>query len=69
MRLADSLGFALVDWIETFLVHGPGDVEGESVVLDDEFAAFVIRAYAIDGSGARKVRRAVLSRPKGPGEV
>jgi phage terminase large subunit-like protein len=65
MTPADSLGFALVDWIETFLVHGPGDVEGEPIVLDDEFAAFVIRAYAIDGSGARKVRRAVLSRPKG----
>ena len=30
-----SLGFAVVDWIETFLVHGPGDSEGEPIHLDD----------------------------------
>ena len=61
----DSLGYALIDWIETHLVHGPGDVEGEPVVLDDEFAAFIVRAYATDAQGKRSVRRAVLSRPKG----
>lgn len=60
-----SLGFQLVDWIETFLVHGPGDVEGEPIVLDDEFAAFVVRCYEIDDAGRRKKRRAVVSRPKG----
>lgn len=60
-----SLGFALVDWIETFLVHGPGDVEGEPIALDDEFAAFVVRAYRLDDAGRRFVRRAVISRPKG----
>lgn len=60
-----SLGFQIVDWIETFLVHGPGDIEGEPIVLDDEFAAFVIRCYALDKDGRRKIRRAVISRPKG----
>ena len=61
----NSLGYALVSWIETHLVHGPGDIEGEPVVLDDEFAAFIVRVYAVDASGKRAVRRAVLSRPKG----
>lgn len=60
-----SLGFALVDWIETFLVHGPGDVEGDPVELDDEFAAFLVKAYEVDGKGRRRKRRAVISRPKG----
>lgn len=60
-----SLGFAAIDWIETFLVHGPGDVEGEPIELDDEFAAFIVRAYAVDAQGRRKIRRAVISRPKG----
>lgn len=60
-----SLGFYAVEWIETFLVHGPGDVQGQPVVLDDEFAAFVVKAYAVGADGARRVRRAFLSRSKG----
>jgi len=60
-----SLGFAAVDWIEHFLVHGPGDVQGQPVELDDEFAAFIIKAYALTPRGERKVRRAFLSRAKG----
>ena len=64
-RRLQSLGWALIDWIETFCVHGPGDVEGQPVELDDEFAAFIIRAYALDDDGRRKVRRAVMSRSKG----
>jgi phage terminase large subunit-like protein len=61
----NSLGYALVDWIEVHLCHGPGDIEGERITLDDEFAAFIIRAYAVADDGKRKIRRAVLSRPKG----
>ena len=60
-----SLGYQVIDWIETYLIHGPGDVEGDPVRLDDEFAAFIVRAYEVSDSGARRVRRAVLSRPKG----
>lgn len=60
-----SLGFQVVSWIETFLVHGPGDVEGEPIELDDEFAAFIIRSYEVDAEGKRKIRRSVISRPKG----
>jgi phage terminase large subunit-like protein len=36
-----------------------------TVVMDDEFAAFIARCYEVDSAGARKVRRAVISRPKG----
>ena len=60
-----TLGLQLIDWIEHFLVHGPGDVEGEPVILDDEFAAFIARAYEVEADGKRRVRRAVISRPKG----
>jgi len=60
-----TLGLALVDWIETYCVHGPGDIEGEPVVLDDEFAAFITRCYELEPDGKRHVRRAVISRPKG----
>lgn len=60
-----SLGFAGIDWIEHFLVHGPGDVQGKPIELDDEFAAFILKAYEVDAHGRRKVRRAFLSRAKG----
>jgi hypothetical protein len=60
-----SLGFAGVDWMESYLVHGPGDVQGQPIELDDEFAAFVVKAYQVDTKGNRKVRRAFLSRSKG----
>lgn len=60
-----SLGFYAIAWIENYLVHGPGDVQGQTIELDDEFAAFILKAYAVDDRGARKVRRAFLSRPKG----
>ena len=60
-----SLGFAALDWIEHFLVHGPGDVQGQPIELDDEFSAFVVKGYELHPSGERKVRRAFLSRSKG----
>jgi hypothetical protein len=60
-----SLGWAAISWIEHYLVHGPGDVQGQRVELDDEFAAFIVKAYRVDLGGRRKVRRAFLSRSKG----
>lgn len=60
-----SLGWAAISWIEHYLVHGPGDVQGERVELDDEFAAFIVKAYRVDRHGRRRVRRAFLSRSKG----
>src|SRR5205085_1951574 len=61
-----SLGFAAIDWIEHFLVHGPGDVQGQAIELDDEFAGFIVQAYRVGAKTCeRLLRRAFLSRPKG----
>lgn len=60
-----SLGFYAIEWVENFLVHGPGDVQGQRIELDDELAAFTLKAYELDRYGNRKVRRAFLSRSKG----
>lgn len=65
LRVERTLGPEVVRWIERELVHGPGDVEGQPIELDDEQARFVLRAYEVDDRGRRVVRRAVLSRPKG----
>ena len=40
-----SLGAEVCSWIETYLCHGPGDIQEEPIDLDDEFRAFVWRAY------------------------
>ena len=72
-----TLGWDVIDWIETRLVHGPGDVQGEPITLDPELSRFVLRAYRVnppDGHprhvwGLRPGRRifdeALLSRVKG----
>lgn len=61
-----TLGFEVADWIEAFLCHGPGDVQGQPLELDDEFVLFLAWAYRLDPqTGRRLTRRAVFSRPKG----
>jgi hypothetical protein len=60
-----TLGWQVVEWIEATLRHGPGDVQGEKIQLDDEFAEAICRMYELDTDGRRKVRRYVLSRAKG----
>ena len=61
-----TMGWAAISWIEHYLVHGPGDVQGQPIELDDEFAAFILKAYRLDPkTGERVVRRAFLSRSKG----
>lgn len=65
-----TLGPLVCDWIETHLVHGPGDVLGNRVTLTDEFVLFLYRAYEIyphdhDFAGRRRFKRVVLSRRKG----
>jgi len=68
-----SLGWLALAWIEHFCVHGPGDVEGrslrgddpEGLPLDDEFAGFVVDAYALNGQGRRLYDSAFISRAKG----
>ena len=60
-----SLGWMAVWWIETFCVHGPGDVQGQDVKLDDEFTGFIIDSYAVDDDGRRLYDSAFISRAKG----
>lgn len=42
-----TLGWDGIDWIERYLQHGPGDVEGRPVELDDESASCVLRMYEL----------------------
>jgi hypothetical protein len=65
-----TLGFEVIDWMETYLVHGPGDVQLEDYVLDDERALHILWAYALypagqPRAGRRMVLRDILSRAKG----
>lgn len=68
--LNPSLGPWVCQWIQDYLVHGPGDIQGTPIVLDDEFRAFIYRAYELfprghSQAGRRVYRRAFFSRPKG----
>lgn len=65
LKLDRTLGPVVIRWIETNLVHGPGDVQGQRIQLDDEQVGFILRAYEVDDRGKRIVRRGVYSRPKG----
>ena len=65
LRLDRTLGPLVVSWIERELVHGPGDVQGQRVELDDELTLFLLACYEVDDRGRRVIRRAVLSRAKG----
>jgi Phage terminase-like protein, large subunit len=60
-----SLGWLAIWWIETFCVHGPGDVQGTPVKLDDEFAGFILDVYALGDDGRRNYDSAFMSRAKG----
>ena len=49
-----SLGHFLCDWIEWHCVHGPGDVVGQRIELDSEFAGFVVDCDVVDELGRRQ---------------
>jgi len=59
-----SLGWFAAAWMEHFTLHGPGDVQGDPVVLDDELAGFTVDSYALDPSGRRLYDSVFLSRAK-----
>lgn len=63
-----SVGYEVVDWLQEYACHGPGDVQGEPLDFsaDPEVEDFIIRAYEIDPeTGRRKKSKAVYSAPKG----
>jgi phage terminase large subunit-like protein len=60
-----SLGWLAVAWQEHFCIHGPGDIYGEKVVLDDELVTLSLDAYALDARGRRLYDSVFFSRPKG----
>ncbi|WP_406324139.1 terminase [Streptomyces niveus] len=56
--------------MEYFVVHGPGDVQGEPVTHGDEYTGFVVDCYALNSDGGKDDGRmlydsAFFSRPKG----
>lgn len=63
-----SLGYQIVDWLQEYACHGPGDVQGEPLdfTQDAEVEDFIIRCYELDPeTGRRKKSKAVYSAPKG----
>lgn len=75
-----SLGWDVLDWISAYLIVPDGPSSGEPLVFTDEQAQFIIDLYEVDPRfvgpallgrsmvNGRRVRRAVLSRPKGWGK-
>lgn len=69
-KLWPTLGQLVCDFIEENLVFGPGDLRGESAVLDDEKRALIYRMYEVYPedhvlAGRRRFKRAGISLPKG----
>ena len=64
-RPKHTLGPAVAAWIETFCVHGPGDILGQPVELTDEEKRLLAWAYEVDDDGKRIVRRSLVGLPKG----
>lgn len=66
-----SLGRQVCSFIETYLIHGPGDLRGQPARLDAEKRALVYRMYEVypadhpHASGRRRFRRVALSLRKG----
>lgn len=65
-----SLGLKVADWIENHLVHGPGDLKGQKVLLDAEKRGLLIRLYEVfprghPSAGRRRFRRGAISVRKG----
>jgi hypothetical protein len=75
-----TLGYGALDWMADHLVVPDGPTAGDPMELTDEQARFILNFYVIDPRAtgpavqgralrnARRIRRAVLSRPKGWGK-
>jgi hypothetical protein len=68
MTGAGRLGWLSVAWMEFFVVHGPGDVQGEPVHHGDELTEFIVDCYAVGDEPTNNhllYDSAFFSRPKG----
>jgi phage terminase large subunit-like protein len=63
-----TLGWGVIEFIETWLIQPDGDNAGEPFVLTREQRNFLLWFYAVDRSGRWRFRRAVLRRSKGWGK-
>ena len=69
-----TLGPQVCDFIERYLVHGPGDLRGQPVRLDDEKRALIYRMYEVYPkghplAGRRRFKRVFICLPKGVGKT
>ncbi len=65
-----TLGPQVCDFIESYLVHGPGDLRGMPIMLDPEKRALIYRMYEVypkehSRAGRRRFKRCALSLRKG----
>lgn len=63
-----SLGWLAVAWMEYFVRHGPGDVQGQPVVHGEEYTGFIVNMYAMGEKATNNhllYDSIFLSRPKG----
>lgn len=65
-----TLGKLAVEWMEHFLCHGPGDVQGRQLYINEEAAQFIYDCYRLypqdhAKAGRRIVTYGCLSEPKG----
>lgn len=63
-----TLGWAVIEWIESRLLQPDGDDAGSAFRLTPEQINFVLWWYALDESGRFRYRRSVLRRSKGWGK-
>jgi hypothetical protein len=63
-----SLGWLGCAWIEHFVRHGPGGVQGQKVTHGNEYTQFIVDAYALGDAQTNNhmlYDSVFLSRPKG----
>lgn len=63
-----SLGWLAVAWMEYFVRHGPGDVQGQPVMHGEEYTGFIVDCYMVGDHPSNNhliYDSAFLSRPKG----
>ena len=65
-----TLGWQIIDWTEQYLCHGPGDIQGEPLVWDEEFCQIILDCYRLfpkghENEGRRVVSYFGISMPKG----